>query len=92
MNRAKRIEQTLTVAFQPLELKVDDESHLHAGHAGAAPGGETHYRVRIVSERFRDTNRLARHRMINEALAGELENGLHALAIKAFAPEDVTTA
>ncbi len=90
MNRAKRIEDTLSKLFQPTRLTITDESHLHAGHAGAAPGGETHYRVEIVSEQFREKSRLQRHRLINEALGGELQSGLHALAIRAFAPGEET--
>lgn len=86
MNRAKRIEQKLSTLFQPDRLTIVDESHLHAGHAGAAPGGETHYRIEIVSELFRQKSRLQRHRLVNDALDEELQTGLHALAIRAQAP------
>ncbi|MET0445168.1 MAG: BolA family protein [Pseudorhodoplanes sp.] len=80
------ITKKLTEAFAPESLRVEDESHLHAGHAGHRPGGETHYRVYIVSEAFRGKSRIERHRSINVALAQELAGGLHALAIHAAAP------
>jgi len=76
----------LMAAFTPESLHVEDESHQHQGHAGHRPGGETHFRLYIVSEAFRGKSRLERHRMINAALAGELEGGVHALAIHAAAP------
>jgi len=80
------ITQKLTEAFAPTRLDVVDESHQHVGHAGHRPGGETHYRLYIVSEAFRGKTRLERHRMINETLSGELQGGVHALAIHASAP------
>ena len=86
MQTAELITQKLTEAFTPQSLKVEDESHKHAGHAGHRPGGETHYRVYIVSEAFKGKTRLQRHRMINETLAAELAGGVHALAIHASAP------
>jgi len=86
MRTADLITQKLTEAFTPQSLKVEDESHKHAGHAGHRPGGETHYRVHIVSEAFKGKTRLERHRMINTTLAGELTGGVHALAIHASAP------
>jgi BolA family transcriptional regulator, general stress-responsive regulator len=76
----------LLAAFSPQSLHVEDESHRHEGHAGHRPGGETHFRLYIVSEAFRGKSRLERHRMINAALAGELKGGMHALAIHAAAP------
>ena len=76
----------LVAAFAPESLHVEDESHLHAGHAGHRPGGETHFRLYIVSNAFRGKSRLERHRMINETLVGELAGGVHALAIHASAP------
>ena len=86
MRTADLITQKLTEAFAPQSLNVVDESHQHAGHAGHRPGGETHYRVYIVSDAFKGKTRLQRHRMINETLAGELAAGVHALAIHAAAP------
>jgi BolA protein len=76
----------LTKAFAPERLEVIDESHKHAGHAGARPGGQTHYTVHIVSQAFHGKSRIERHRMVNSALAHELQTGVHALAIRAAAP------
>ena len=86
MRTADLITKKLTEAFAPQSLQVLDESHQHEGHAGHRPGGQTHYRVYIVSEAFKGKSRLERHRMINETLAGELSGGVHALAIHASAP------
>ena len=86
MRTADLITQKLTEAFVPQSLKVVDESHQHEGHAGHRPGGQTHYRVYIVSDAFRGKTRLERHRMINQSLAAELAGGVHALAIHASAP------
>jgi BolA protein len=80
------IADKLAAAFAPQSLEVIDESHRHEGHAGHRPGGETHFRVHIVSEAFRGKSRIERHRMINRTLAGELAAGVHALAIHASAP------
>jgi BolA protein len=80
------ITEKLSTAFTPQSVEVVDESHQHAGHAGHREGGETHFRVYIVAEAFRGKSRLERHRMINETLVGELEGGVHALAIHASAP------
>ncbi|MCX7311709.1 MAG: BolA family protein [Hyphomicrobiales bacterium] len=81
-----RIAEKLAAAFTPQSLDVADESHQHAGHAGHREGGETHFRVNIVSEAFRGKSRIDRHRMINQTLSGELASGVHALAIHASAP------
>src|ERR1700704_2936198 len=81
-----QITEKLTKAFAPQSLDVADESHQHAGHAGHRPGGETHFRVHIVSDASRGKSRLERHRMVNETLSGELAGGVHALAIHASAP------
>ena len=80
------ITEKLRKAFTPQSLRVEDESHQHAGHAGHRPGGETHFRLYIVAEAFSGKSRLERHRMINAALAAELKGGVHALAIHAAAP------
>jgi BolA family transcriptional regulator, general stress-responsive regulator len=82
------IAEKLTQAFAPAHLEVVDQSHLHAGHAGARPGGETHFSIHIVSQAFRGKTRVERHRMVNETLMHELAGGVHALAIHASAPED----
>ena len=83
---AERITRKLTEAFAPQELKVIDESHQHQGHGGWREGGETHFRVNIVSEAFAGKSRLERHRLVNAALAQELADRVHALAIAAKAP------
>ena len=82
---AARIEELLRVAFAPLHLEVIDDSHLHAGHAGAQ-GGAGHFRVRILSERFRNLPVLARHRLVYEALRSLIPAEVHALSIDADAP------
>lgn len=82
-----RIESKLRDAFAPLSLEVRDDSHLHAGHAGSRPGGETHFTVKVVSRAFAGKSRVERHRMIHEALAEELAGRVHALAITAEAPD-----
>lgn len=73
-------------AFAPASLEVIDESHLHEGHAGARPGGETHFRIKIVSGVFEGKSRVDRHRLIHTLLAEELKSQVHALAIHADAP------
>ena len=70
----------------PAALEVIDESHQHAGHSGARSDGESHFRVRIVAEAFRGKSRVDQHRMVNAALAEELKERVHALAIQASAP------
>ncbi|HEY4981846.1 MAG TPA: BolA family protein [Pseudolabrys sp.] len=86
MRTADLITKKLTEAFAPQSLTVEDISHQHEGHAGSRPGGQTHYRVYIVSQAFKSKSRLERHRMINQALSDELAGGVHALAIHAAAP------
>src|SRR6184192_2630375 len=82
MSTRDAIINKLREAFVPESLDVADESHLHEGHTGHRPGGETHFRVYIVSPAFEGKSRIERHRMINAALAGSV----HALAISAQAP------
>ncbi len=86
MNTKSVITNKLSEAFSPESLDVSDESHLHEGHAGHRPGGETHFRVYIVSAAFKGKSRIERHRMINSTLETELKGGVHALAIQAQAP------
>jgi BolA protein len=83
------ITDKLREAFHPESLDIADESHLHEGHAGHRPGGETHFRLYIVSAAFEGKSRIERHRMINAALAAELAGSVHALAIKAQAPREI---
>jgi BolA family transcriptional regulator, general stress-responsive regulator len=82
-SRQTRIETLLRDGLTPTTLTVIDESDQHAGHAGARPGGETHYRVMIVAGAFTGKTRVDMHRMINALLQGEFDSGLHALAIEA---------
>lgn len=86
MSVRESIIKKLTEAFHPENLEVADESQRHFGHAGYRPGGESHFRITIVSAAFRGKSRLERHRMVNATLAGEIEGGVHALAIHARAP------
>src|SRR5437868_2365574 len=83
MSTKDLITNRLREAFTPESLDVTDESHLHEGHAGHRPGGETHFRVYIVSPAFQGKSRIERHRMINAALSAELAGSVHALAIHA---------
>lgn len=80
------ITRKLAQHFAPAALEVLDESYQHAGHAGARPDGESHFRVVIVSEAFRGKSRVEQHRMVNAALAEELRDRVHALAIQSSAP------
>src|ERR1700759_3870133 len=86
MTTRQIIPEKLREAFIPESVEAQDESHLHEGHAGHRPGGETHFRVYIVSQAFQGKSRIERHRMINATLAGELAGSVHALAIHAKAP------
>jgi BolA protein len=86
MTTQNAIIQKLREAFSPESLEVKDESHLHEGHAGHRVGGETHFRVYIVSPAFKGKSRIERHRMINATLSEEISGSVHALAIHAQAP------
>jgi BolA protein len=88
MNRATRelrLREKLVARFAPVQLEIEDESHFHAGHAGAA-GGHGHYRVRIVAEAFRGMSPVARHRLVYAAVGDMLDTDIHALAIEALPP------
>ena len=87
-SRATRIDAALRAAFAPTMLHVTDDSAKHAGHAGARPGGETHYSVLLVSPVFEGLSRVARHRAVNAAVATEFEIGLHALALVLRTPAE----
>jgi BolA protein len=80
------ITQALQERLQPTALTVKDESEQHHGHAGWREGGETHFRLYIVSDAFSGKSRVERHRLVNEVLKGAFDRGLHALAIQAKAP------
>ena len=83
---AQDIELALRSALNPSSLRVQDDSHLHAGHAGAREG--RHFSVQVVSESFNGLSRLARHRLVYDALRSQIQQGIHALAIDARAPAD----
>ncbi len=86
MSMKDRIEASLVEGLAPSALEIVDESHKHAGHSGARPGGQTHYRVHIVSESFSGKSRVARHRMVYALLGAEIADGVHALALQTLAP------
>lgn len=85
---AEQIRQILVNELNPVEIQVVDQSHLHEGHAGARPGGETHFLVEIVAPCFEGKGRIERHRMINEPLADLLSTRIHALSLKVFSPAE----
>jgi BolA protein len=88
--RIAAFEQDLRKAFQIQSLVIDDESHLHAGHAGAASGGG-HFRLEIVATDFKGLNLVARHRAVYAALNRHIPKEIHALTIVALAPNEVST-
>jgi len=88
MRMVDRIEQKLGEGLAPTRIDVIDESHKHAGHAGARPEGESHFRVEVVSEQFAGKNRLERQRMVYALLSEEMAGGIHALQLKTLAPAE----
>ncbi len=86
MAYADRIREKLTAALAPQALEVEDESARHHGHAGAQPGGETHFNVRVVSTKFSGLSRVARQRLVYAALADEMKAQIHALALVTLTP------
>lgn len=88
MKVAQLIREKLTTNLLPLRLEVIDESHRHAGHAGASPEGETHFRIEVVSARFAGLSRVDRQRLVNQILAEELRTRVHALAMQTLAPDE----
>jgi BolA protein len=80
------IQQKLDAAFAPTRLEIEDDSARHQGHAGARPGGESHFNVTIESAAFTGAAKVARQRMVYRTLAEELAGPLHALSVKALAP------
>ena len=91
MNRPQRIRELLDAGLAPAECMVEDESHLHAGHAGAASGGG-HYRLRLVSPRFEGLNKVARHRLVYDCLREMMQKEIHALAITLLTPDEAKSA
>jgi BolA family transcriptional regulator, general stress-responsive regulator len=87
MTRAEKIQSAITEALKPEHLELVDQSHHHAGHAGARDG-RGHFDVLLVSADFRGKLPLARHRMVYAAVAGLMETDIHALSIKAMTPEE----
>lgn len=85
-NVAQYIYDALSNAFDPVSLEIINESHLHAGHHGHDGSGESHLRIRIISNAFAEMNRVQRHRAINELVQPKIDEGLHACAIEAKAP------
>jgi BolA protein len=90
MSVERDIRNKLTEAFAPAALEVVNDSHRHAGHAGSPGTGESHFTIKVVSAAFAGKSRLERHRMVNQALAVELAGKIHALAITALAPNEVS--
>jgi len=85
---AARLRQKLEAAFAPQTLVIDDESARHAGHSGAREGGESHFRLRIVSPAFAGLSRVERQRRVYAVLADEIAGGVHALALTTLTPEE----
>ncbi len=85
---ADTIRRKLTERLAPTRLEIEDQSHRHAGHAGARPGGETHFAVTIVSAAFTGQSRVARQRLVYQALADELATQVHALSLTTIAPDE----
>jgi BolA protein len=86
--RTELIRDRLKDALAPEMLEIEDESHLHAGHAGARDG-RGHFRVTVVSPRFAGLSRIARHRLVFDALGDLMQTDIHALTLQAFSPEEV---
>jgi BolA protein len=88
MSVTETIRTKLTERLAPTRLVVLDESHRHAGHAGARPGGETHFNVTVVSAAFAGLNRVARQRLVYQTLSEELAGGVHALSLTTTTPDE----
>lgn len=88
MSVAETIRRKLTARLAPTRLDIADDSVRHAGHAGARPGGETHFSVAVVAAAFAGMTRVARQRLVYEILADELKGGVHALALTTLAPDE----
>jgi BolA protein len=85
---ADRLSVKLNQAFAPQQLEIHDDSAKHSGHAGAREGGESHFSVLIVSDRFEGLNRVARQRLVNSALTEDLAGPVHALSLQTLTPEE----
>ena len=87
MNRPERIRELLSRDLEPVALEIEDESALHAGHAGAASGGG-HYRLSLVSGRFAGLNKVGRHRLVYDCLREMMQKDIHALAMTLLTPDE----
>jgi BolA family transcriptional regulator, general stress-responsive regulator len=88
MNIKDRMLAKLGAGLAPTRIEIEDESHLHASHAGAREGGETHYRIKVASASFSGKGRVERHRMVYALLAEEIADGVHALALQTKTPDE----
>jgi BolA family transcriptional regulator, general stress-responsive regulator len=88
MTVADRIRAKLTLALKPTRLEIHDDSHRHEGHAGSRPGGESHFRLEIVSPAFAGKTKLDRQRRVYDLLAEELRGTVHALQLSTLTPEE----
>ena len=88
VDRVEMIRQRLSVHLDPESVEIEDQSHLHTGHAGAASGGG-HFEVVVVAQNFSGLNMLARHRLVYDALGEAMRNEIHALSIKAYTPDEL---
>lgn len=83
------IRNKLMKGLNPLLLEIVDESHKHTGHAGARPGGNSHFKIKIISSTFTPLSRLERHRLVHKLLEVELADKIHALSLTLLAPEEI---
>lgn len=86
MTISQDIHVKLNHTFKPTFLEVKDQSHLHKGHAGYNPKGESHFHIVLISEVFKGKSRIQRHQLVYDCLKEELKNGVHALSMELFAP------
>ena len=92
MSMAERIRAKLAAGLTPVALDIQDESAKHAGHAGARPGGETHFDIYVVAAAFQGQSRVARQRMVYRLLGDEIAAGVHALAMTTLTPDEAAKA
>jgi stress-induced morphogen len=88
-DRRSRLETLVRAAFRPSRLSIEDDSARHAGHAGAAPGGETHFTIHMVSESFVGLSRISRSRAVHTVVGEEFQTGLHALVLILRSPDEI---
>jgi BolA protein len=86
MSAETRLREKLMIALEPTRLDIVNESEMHAGHRSSPDTGESHFRIVIVSPKFAGATRVTRHRMVNDAIADELQGRIHALALSTYAP------